>query len=39
MLVSLGESPVRKDLDQVDLAAYTIMASLMLNLDETVMRE
>jgi len=39
MLVSLGESPVRKDLDQVELAAYTILASLMLNLDETVMRE
>jgi hypothetical protein len=39
MLVSIGESPVRKDLDQVELAAYTILASLMLNLDETVMRE
>ena len=39
MLVSIGESPVRQELDTAELAAYTILASLLLNLDETVMRE
>ena len=39
MLVSLGESPVHDDLDVAELAAYTILGSLMFNLDETVMRE
>ena len=38
-LVSIGESPVRQQLDSVELAASTILASLLLNLDETVMRE
>jgi hypothetical protein len=34
-----GESPVRADLDQADLAAYTGVASLLLNLDETITKE
>jgi len=35
-LVSVGESPVNEKLDQVELAAYTMMGSLLLNLDETL---
>jgi len=38
-LVSVGESRAPKRLDQTELAAYTVLASLLLNLDETVMRE
>jgi hypothetical protein len=34
-----GESPVRAGLDQADLAAYTGIASLLLNLDETITKE
>ncbi|MFP6620156.1 MAG: DUF1553 domain-containing protein [Pirellulaceae bacterium] len=39
LLLSIGESPVRQQLDTAELAAYTILASLLFNLDETVMRE
>ncbi len=35
-LISLGESPVDKKEDPSDLAAYTMVASLLLNLDETL---
>ncbi len=34
--LSVGESPFSPDLDPVELAAYTVVCSLMLNLDETV---
>jgi hypothetical protein len=35
-IVSHGESPRDKSLDVVDLAAHTAIASVLLNLDETV---
>jgi hypothetical protein len=35
-LVSVGESPVKEKLNQAELAAYTMMGSLLLNLDETL---
>lgn len=35
-LISQGESPVDKKVDAADLAAYTMVASLLLNLDETL---
>jgi len=38
-LISVGESTVPQGLDRSELAAYTVLASLLLNLDETVMRE
>jgi hypothetical protein len=38
-LISQGESPHNADLDAGELAAYTAVASLILNLDETVTRE
>lgn len=38
-LISVGESTVPKEVDDAQLAAYTVLASLLLNLDETVMRE
>jgi hypothetical protein len=38
-LIQQGESAPRADLDPVELAAYTLTASLMLNLDEAIMRE
>ena len=34
-----GDSPVRPGLDMVELAAYTGLASLLLNLDETITKE
>jgi hypothetical protein len=34
-----GESPVDPSMDRVELAAYATVASLILNLDETVTRE
>ena len=34
-----GESPVRPGLDERELAAYTGVASLILNLDETITKE
>ena len=38
-LVNVGESPVNPQLNVSELAAYTTVASLILNLDETVTRE
>jgi hypothetical protein len=38
-LVSVGESPVDEKLNVSELAAYTTVASLILNLDETVTKE
>ncbi|MCC6820772.1 MAG: PSD1 domain-containing protein [Verrucomicrobia subdivision 3 bacterium] len=35
-LVSVGESPVNEKLNPSELAAYTMVASLLLNLDETL---
>jgi hypothetical protein len=37
-VVRVGESPVRAGLAEPELAAYTLIANLLLNLDETVMR-
>lgn len=37
-LVRLGESPLPKGVDEPRLAAYTLLANLILNLDETVNR-
>ena len=34
----VGESPVRAGMAEPELAAYTLIANLLLNLDETVMR-
>ncbi len=38
-LVSAGESPRKRDLDVRELAAYTVVASLILNLDEAITKE
>jgi hypothetical protein len=38
-LVSVGESPRDEALDAVDLAAYTALCNLLLNLDETLTRQ
>jgi hypothetical protein len=38
-LLSSGESPTRSGLDQRDLASFTTIASLMLNMDATVTKE
>ena len=38
-LVSAGESPVNDKLNVSELAAYSTVASLILNLDETVTKE
>ena len=35
-LISVGESPVDQKLDPAELAAYTMTANLLLNLDETL---
>jgi hypothetical protein len=35
-LISVGESPVKEKLDASELAAYTMVANLLLNLDETL---
>jgi len=35
-LISIGESPVNEKLNPSELAAYTMVASLLLNLDETL---
>jgi hypothetical protein len=37
-VVRVGESPLRPGLAEPELAAYTLIANLLLNLDETVMR-
>ena len=37
-LLSVGESPRSKDVDAAELAAWTIVASAILNLDEAVTR-
>ncbi|MBX3452424.1 MAG: DUF1553 domain-containing protein [Planctomycetaceae bacterium] len=37
-LIAVGESPVPQDLPASELAAYTLVANLLLNLDETVTR-
>ncbi|MFO0953345.1 MAG: DUF1553 domain-containing protein [Isosphaeraceae bacterium] len=37
--VRTGESPVAKDADPAELAAYTAVAGVILNLDETITRE
>jgi hypothetical protein len=37
-VVQVGESPPRPGLPEPELAAYTLIANLVLNLDETVMR-
>ena len=38
-LISAGDSTVDKTIDPSELAAYTVMASLVLNLDEAVTKE
>jgi hypothetical protein len=38
-LISAGEYPINQKLDMVELAAYTTMASLILNLDQTISKE
>ncbi len=38
-LIGQGESPRRAGLDPVELAAYTTMTQLILNLDETLTKE
>ena len=35
-LIAVGESPANKELNPPELAAYTMVASLLLNLDETL---
>jgi hypothetical protein len=37
--LAAGESPARKNLDAAELAAYASVASLLLNLDETITKE
>jgi hypothetical protein len=37
-LLAVGESPRDKTLDEIDLAAWTTVASVILNLDETISR-
>jgi hypothetical protein len=38
-LLSVGESPRNEQLDPVDLAAYTAVGGLILNLDEAITKE
>ncbi|MCA9058242.1 MAG: DUF1553 domain-containing protein, partial [Planctomycetaceae bacterium] len=38
-LLSIGDSPVPAELDTAELAAWTVTANVLLNLDEVVMRE
>lgn len=38
-LLATGESPVGSEIDPVELAAYTTVANILLNLDETITRE
>jgi hypothetical protein len=38
-LLSVGESPRDQRLDLIELAAYTAMANMIMNLDEVIARE
>ena len=38
-LISAGESPLKQELDAAELAAYTAVGSLILNLDEVLTKE
>jgi hypothetical protein len=38
-LLKTGDSPVREGLDAAELAAYATVASLLLNMDETITKE
>ena len=38
-LISVGESPYDENLDAAQLAAYTMVANVILNLDETITKE
>lgn len=38
-LIAFGDSPVNAALDASELAAYTMLANLVMNLDETVTKE
>ncbi|MBI1314525.1 DUF1553 domain-containing protein [bacterium] len=38
-LISTGESPKNTDFDAVEIAAYTALANVLLNLDEVITRE
>ena len=38
-LLAVGESSFDKSFDRVDLAAYAMLGSLLLNLDETITAE
>jgi hypothetical protein len=38
-LLKAGESPLAAQCDRVELAAYAMVASVILNLDETIVKE
>jgi len=38
-LLKVGESPIDRGLDRADIAAYTLIAETLLNLDETVTKQ
>ena len=38
-LLTNGETPVRPDIDPAELAAWTLVASAIFNLDETITKE
>ncbi|MEE3219845.1 MAG: hypothetical protein VX257_06260, partial [Planctomycetota bacterium] len=38
-LVGVGESPVLQEVDSAELAAYTVVAGLILNLDEVITKQ
>ena len=38
-LLSIGEKPVRPDIDQAELASYAMLASMLLNLDEAITKQ
>ena len=38
-LIAVGEAPVPEGLDAVELSAYTVMAKLILNLDEVISKQ
>ena len=39
VFVSIGESPSHSEFDPVEYAAYTAVASVILNLDQTITKE